>query len=650
MLKMMRQSFRHLKWILWFVVIVFVAFVFVDWGMGRARGDRATSGEIATVGGDRITAVDFSRQYQQTQERYRQMYKDNWTPALAKALDLPNQVLNGMIERRMLIEAARRSGVRVSDAELSEKIQSLPALQRNGQFIGAREYSNLLAANGMTADQFERDFRDDMMIEKYNRLVSASLIVPDSEVESQFARQSEKAKIDYVLISPDHFEAAAAPTEAELLAAFEKNKERYRQPERRKLKYLLIDETRLREKIRPTPAQIRAYYDSHPDDFPVSDRVHAAHILIKVDRDAKPDVDAAAKKKAEDLAARARKGEDFAKLAEKYSEDPGSKERGGDLGPFARGSMVKAFEDAAFSMTPGQISDPVRSPFGYHVIKLIEKLPPGKQTFEEAAPKIVATLQESAVKAEEARRSEALEKAVSRNSSDEDLRKLADDVVSFDATDWVTRAVGRAGRRLCSRFHESRLRAQKRRSFAARDLDSARPRHRESRGREAAGDTRFRGGEIEGRGRRQERADAAESPRFRAADRSRAPGRIDARSGREEIRRDGAVFAGIREGGAGPVARELGGAVRGGLPDGCRKAGRSGLGGAAGSRAVPGRVQDRVRPGGVRAPEGDDSRIDPAAGGAEADPDGSRAAARRGEDRRQRRAPRALQRGLGTRR
>jgi peptidyl-prolyl cis-trans isomerase D len=438
MLKMMRQSFRHLKWILWFVVIVFVAFIFVDWGMGRVRGDRSASGEVATVGGERITAVDFSRQYQQTQERYRQMYKDNWTPALAKALDLPNQVLNGMIERRMLIDAARRSGVRVSDAELSEKIQSLSALQRNGQFIGAREYSNLLAANGMTPDQFERDFRADMLIEKYNRLVAASLIVPDSEVESQFARQSEKAKIDYVLISPDHFEASAAPTEAELLAAFEKNKERYRQPERRKLKYLLVDETRLREKIRPTPAQLRAYYDAHPDDFPVSDRVHAAHILVKVDRNAKPDVDAAAKKKAEDLAARARKGEDFAKLAEKYSEDPGSKDRGGDLGPFARGAMVKVFEDTAFAMTPGQISDPVKSPFGYHVIKLIEKLPPGKQTFEEAAPKIVASLQQSAVKAEETRRSEALEKAVTRKSSDEDLRKLADDVVSFDATDWIT--------------------------------------------------------------------------------------------------------------------------------------------------------------------------------------------------------------------
>jgi peptidyl-prolyl cis-trans isomerase D len=211
MLKVMRQSFQQLKWVLWFVVFVFIAFIFVDWGMGRVRGEKAGSGEIATVNGGRITAVDFNRQFQQTQERYRQMYRDNWSPALAKALDLPNQVLNGMIDRRMLVDVAHSSGVRVSDAELAEKIQAVPSFQKDGQFIGAKEYRNLLAANGFTADQFERDFRDDMMIEKFNRLVAASLVVPDSQVADQFARQNEKAKIDYVLISPDHFGAAAAP-------------------------------------------------------------------------------------------------------------------------------------------------------------------------------------------------------------------------------------------------------------------------------------------------------------------------------------------------------------------------------------------------------------------------------------------------------
>src|SRR6476659_3035223 len=120
MLKVMRRSFQHLKWILIFVIVVFVAFIFVDWGMGRPGGARPGNGDVASVHGYPITSVDFDRQYRQAEERYRQMYRGNWSPALARAMDLPNQVLNGMIERRMLLEMAQRNGLRVSDAELAD--------------------------------------------------------------------------------------------------------------------------------------------------------------------------------------------------------------------------------------------------------------------------------------------------------------------------------------------------------------------------------------------------------------------------------------------------------------------------------------------------------------------------------------------------
>jgi peptidyl-prolyl cis-trans isomerase D len=438
MLKVMRRSFQHLKWVLWFVVIVFVAFIFVDWGMGRVRGDRSTSGEIASVHGEPITAVDFDRQYKQTEDRYRQMYKGNWSPALARAMDLPNQVLNGMIERRMLLDAAQRSGMRVSDEELAEKLQSMPAFQRNGQFVGASEYAGVLASYGLTVEQFERGYREDMLIEKFNALVAASLVVPDERLKSQFESQSERAKIEYVLIPPAKpASAAAAPSEAELKAFYDQNKELFRQPERRKLKYLLVEQAKLREKLKPTPAEIQAYYDAHADEFPVPERVHAAHILVKVDKDATPAQDAAARKKAEDLVARAKKGEDFGDLARKNSEDPGSKAQGGDMPPFGRGQMVPPFEQAAFSMSPGEIRGPVKSDFGYHVIKLLAKLPAGKQTLAEATPRITSLLTQNQVKDAAERKADALAKAVTKNASDEDLRKLADDVVSFDASDWV---------------------------------------------------------------------------------------------------------------------------------------------------------------------------------------------------------------------
>jgi len=439
MLKVMRQSFQQLKWILWFVVFVFIAFIFVSWGRGGLGNDR-TTGEVASLHGEPITTVDFDRQYRQTEERYRQMYKGNWSPALARAMDLPNQVLNGMIERRMLLETAQRNGIRVSDVELAERIQGMPGFQKNGQFVGSSEYANVLASYGFTVEQFEHGMREDIAIEKLNALVAASLVVPESRLKEQFAAQSEKAKIEYVAIPPGRLSTvqAAAPTDAELKAFFDQNKELFREPERRKLKYLLVEQAKLREKLKPSPAEISAYYDSHSDEFPVGERVHAAHILIKVDKSATPAQDAAARKKAEDIAARARKGEDFAALARQYSEDPGSKAQGGDLPPFARGAMVGAFEQAAFSMQPGEIRGPVKSDFGYHVIKLMAKLPAGRLSLPEATGKITAALSQQQVKAAEARKAESIEKALPKNASDEDLRLLADDVVSFDATDWVT--------------------------------------------------------------------------------------------------------------------------------------------------------------------------------------------------------------------
>jgi peptidyl-prolyl cis-trans isomerase D len=227
--------------------------------------------------------------------------------------------------------------------------------------------------------------REDLAIEKLNALVAASLVVPDSRLKDQFEAQSEKAKIEYVAIPPASLSTvqSAPPTDAELKTFFDANKTLFREPERRKLKYLLVEQSKLREKLKPTPAEIQAYYDAHPDEFPAPERVHAAHILIKVDKSATAAQDADAKKKADDVLARAKKGEDFATLARQYSEDPGSKAQGGDLppSPAAHGRRVR----------PGGLLDAarrdqgvVKSDYGYHVIKLLARIPPGRQSLAEA--------------------------------------------------------------------------------------------------------------------------------------------------------------------------------------------------------------------------------------------------------------------------
>jgi peptidyl-prolyl cis-trans isomerase D len=439
MLKAMRSEWNKLKWILWVVVAIFVAFIFFSWGMGGMGTGKSVNSEVARVGSHTISAVDFDRRFRQTEERYRQMYKQQWSPSLRKALDLPRQVLNSMVDRELAADAARESGLSVSDEELAEKIRTNPSFQKNGEFIGASAYSGLLAANGYNIDQFEREYRQDLLIEKFNRLVAAGLVVPDSAVAAQYARQNEKAKIQYVLLAPDKLGVSvAAPTDAELLDYFQKNKEKFRQPERRKIKYLLVDEARLREKMKPTPGEIGAYYEAHRSEFPAAERVHAAHVLVKTDQNATAEKDAEALKKAQAVLARARKGEDFAALARQTSDDPGSKDKGGDLGTFARGQMVKPFEDAAFSMAPGEIRGPVKSDFGYHVIKLLEKVPAGIQSLQEATPRITAALTMNTLKEASSRRAQSLAAALGARPSDEKMRKSTDDVVTFNATDWIT--------------------------------------------------------------------------------------------------------------------------------------------------------------------------------------------------------------------
>jgi peptidyl-prolyl cis-trans isomerase D len=443
MLKIMRDNFRHLSWILWLTILVFLAFVFVDWGMGRIGGGPGVSlgDDAARVGDTRISARDFIQSYRATEDRYRQTYQTNFTPALIKALDLPNQVLNGMIDQALMVDLARKAGVTASDDEVAQRIAAIPGMKRNGQFIGAEEYRSLLAANGLRPEKFEQDVRNEIIMRKFSKLVAASLVVPDSAVRQEFARQNERAKIDYVLLPYDKFSSTVGkPTEKELADFYARNKEAYRQPEKRELKYLLVDNTRLRQKTVITQKDIQDYYDTNASQFQIPEQVHAAHILIKVDPNATPAEQSAAEKKAAEVAQKARSGADFSALAKKYSEDPGSKDKGGDLGTFGKGQMVPAFDQAVFSMKPGEIRGPVRTKFGYHIIKLIDKTPAHEKPLEEVQNQIRLSLETQRVNEQADKIASALADRINRDklTSDADLRKLTTDIVTFNATDWVS--------------------------------------------------------------------------------------------------------------------------------------------------------------------------------------------------------------------
>ena len=440
MLKTMRNSFHQLKWTLFAVIAVFIL-GFVFWSGSGTSGD--PEGQIvARVGSDRITAAEFDRQYKAQVERYRQMYQGNFSPELERALDLPRNVLDSMIERILRLEAAKRYNLQVSDDELASKIYELPFFQENGQFIGREKYERMLRSNGISPERFEEDLREDLVLQKYGELVKASVVVPDADLLREFASRNDKATIEYILIPASRLESNAQPTDADLQAYLEKHKDRYRNPLQRRAKYLLLDRAKVRARMKPTDAEIQAEYQKSRDTLNVPEQAHAAHILIAVKPDGGPEADALARAKAEILTARAKApGADFAKLANDNTEDPSGKGTGGQLPPFAHGQMVPEFEEAAFSMAPGEIRGPIKTQFGYHVIKLNSKTPARTRTLEEVRPSLSVQLAERQATAEEDRLAAQLSAKLKdmRSASDDELRKLQSDVVTFNTTEWAAR-------------------------------------------------------------------------------------------------------------------------------------------------------------------------------------------------------------------
>lgn len=430
MLKTMRASFHKLKWTLFAVIIVFVlGFVFFSGDTGTADPAKQM---VAEVKGKRILAAEFDRQYQAQLRQYQEMYRGALSPQIARALNLPRQVLDGMIDRILMLEAAQRLNLSVTDEEVAQKIVTL--FSREGRFIGKEEYEKFLRGNRISAQRFEDDLRDDMLREKYSALVKAGVLIPDSEVAREFSVRNDKATIEYILVPAARLETTAEPSDAELKAFYDKNRERYRTTKQRRLKYLLVDRARIRSATTVPPAELQAEYARRRESFAVPEQVTASHILIKVDEDTP---EAAAKAKAEALLARARSGEDFAALANENTEDESGKGKGGQLPPFGRGQMVKPFEDAAFEMAPGELRL-VKTEFDYHVILLHAKSPTQTRPFEEVRPSLEAEIADRKATAEKDRIAREISEKLKgmRRASDEELRKLQNDRITYNTTGW----------------------------------------------------------------------------------------------------------------------------------------------------------------------------------------------------------------------
>jgi peptidyl-prolyl cis-trans isomerase D len=289
-------------------------------------------------------------------------------------------------------------GLRVSDDELREELQhgQLGAmLFPDGKFVGQEEYENFVQRNDMTVPQFEDLEKDYILIRKLQALVSSSAFVGDAEVRDEFERRNTKVKFDYAVLSQADILKGLHPTDQELKAFYDRNKANYNNsvPEKRQIKYAVVDSSKLAAAANVSPGDLQSYYDQHRDEYRVPEQVKVSHILIKTPLPAaggKEDEKAVAeaRKKAEDVLKEVKAGGDFAKLAEKYSEDPGSAKSGGSLGWVGRGRTVPEFEKAAFSLGKGQTSDLVKSSYGFHIIRVEDKQDAHLKTLAEVKSEI----------------------------------------------------------------------------------------------------------------------------------------------------------------------------------------------------------------------------------------------------------------------
>lgn len=370
MLDRMRRHKSVLKWTLAAVVLTFIVFYIPDLMRGTSIGLGASTEEVAQVDGQRVTVQEFQRQLSQRMQMFRSQ-GGRISEQMLKQFGIDRQVLAELIDERAMNVEARRLGLSVSDAEVRAQILNFPAFQENGQFIGEQRYRGFLRAQRppMTPGDFEELVRRDLLREKLQNAVTGWISVPDADVEAEYRRRNEKVKLDVVSFTADAFKAGLTATDQEIADYYNANKEKYRVGEKRKVRYLLLDTATLRANIKPTPQEVQQYYNTNIEQFSTPEQVRASHILLKTEgKD-----DAAVKKQAEDILKQVKAGGDFAALATKYSEDEGSKTKGGDLDFFGKGRMVPEFEKYAFENPVGSISDLIKTQFGYHIIKITDK-------------------------------------------------------------------------------------------------------------------------------------------------------------------------------------------------------------------------------------------------------------------------------------
>lgn len=368
----------------WFAAIIF-GFIILAFGMWGINFYIRTGGEVvvAEVNGEEIKVAEFERDFQQYRRQLQAVAGGRIDVDTLDQGLVRRQALQQIVDEEILKQASRDAGLRVSDGQVAGAIQSFEPFQRDGKFASDL-YDRRLRDLGMSPAGFEQEMRQSMVVEQLRQGVTDTAFATVAEIDRIEGLKGQKRDLVYTVIAAEPYKAEIKPSDAEIEASYKGHAERYMTPDLVKIAYLELSVDELAKDVAVTEEELKAHYEEHKADYTAPEERSANHILVHVEKDAKDADVEAARKKAEEYLAEARGGKSFEEIAMAHSDDVGSKAEGGKTGFFRRGVMAKEFDEAAFSMQPGEIRGPIRTDFGFHIVRLNEIHPAVTMAFDEA--------------------------------------------------------------------------------------------------------------------------------------------------------------------------------------------------------------------------------------------------------------------------
>lgn len=360
-----------------FVVIIFavIILVFVFWGVGptgKQGGDEASQ-VVAKVNGMEITSGEYTDLYRKQLDYYKNIFKEGFTDDMLERLNLRGKTLEALVERRLVLQEAKRRKLTASKQEVQARIMQYPVFQKDGVF-DKETYFVVLQQNRIKPMDFEDSISSEVLMGKMQQGVVSKVAVSDEEARAAFDNENKQIKFEYAKVTPKSFEAKVKVSEDKAKAFLKDNGALFMAPAKVKAFYAYVDKNQFAGDVKVGEDELKAFYEKRKGTYETAKEVRASHILIRPDRaiEDKVKAKASAREQADAVLASLKKGGDFAKLAAKHSQDPGSASKGGDLDYFGRGMMVKPFEDAAFALNKGEVSGVVETDYGYHIIKVVD--------------------------------------------------------------------------------------------------------------------------------------------------------------------------------------------------------------------------------------------------------------------------------------